>query len=107
MTFNLLLWKWSDEFDTPSKRKKHGLKFGQITAQFAKTGNHPAIGDGDIQAFRAALDHEFGSDEANRPFVFEDYGKCAVINYPNALRFELVPKVAGIGKRVGLNASEF
>ncbi|WP_157082254.1 hypothetical protein [Sphingomonas pruni] len=107
MTFNLLLWKWSDDFDTPSKRRKHALKMGHVTAQFAKTGDHPAIGDADVHSFRLAIDAEFGQNEDDRPFAFEDYGKCAVINYPNAVRFDLVPRVAGIGKRFGLNASEF
>ncbi|MBE1527365.1 hypothetical protein GGC65_001821 [Sphingopyxis sp. OAS728] len=107
MTFNLLFWKWSEEFDTPAKRKKSGIKFGSIAAQFVISGDHPAIGNGDIASFRAALDVEFGGDQDNRPFVVEDYGKCAVINYPNAVRFELVPKVAGIGKRFGLNSAEF
>lgn len=107
MTGNLLLWRWSEEYDTPSKRKKKAVKFGDITSQFVKSGDHPAIGDSDIVAFRSALDHEFGEDEDNRPFVFYDHGKCAVVNYPNVVRLELVPKVAGIGRRFGLNASEF
>jgi hypothetical protein len=104
---NLLLWKWSEDYETPAKRKRQGIKFRQITSQFAESGDHPAIGNADIASFREAIDAELGRDEDNRPFVFEDYGKCAVINYPNVARFELVPKVAGIGKRFGLNASEF
>ncbi len=107
MTWNLLLWSWSDTFDTPSKRKRAKLKFSDITSQFAQFGDHPAIGDCDVVAFRQAVDAEFGADEDNRPFVFEDYGKCVVINYPNQVRFDLVPKIAGIGRRFGLNASEF
>ena len=106
MTFNLLMWKWSDDYDTPAKRRKHKVKFGAITSQFAATGDHPAIGNADIPSFRKALDAEFGSDEDNRPFVFEEYGRCAVVNYPNSVRFDLVPKVADIGRRFGLNASE-
>jgi hypothetical protein len=107
MTWNLLLWRWSPEYDTPSKRKKKAVKFSEITSQFAASGDHPAIGDADISAFRIAIDQEFGEDEHNRPFVFYDHGKCAVINYPNVVRFELVPKVANIGRRFNLNASEF
>lgn len=107
MTGNLLLWRWSQDYDTPSKRKKKAVKFGDITSQFADSGDHPAIGEGDMIAFRDALDQEFGEGEENRPFVFYDHEKCAVINYPNAVRFELVPRVAGIGRRFGLNASEF
>lgn len=107
MTCNLLLWKWSDDFDNPVKRKKVKLKFNDITGEFTKSGGHPAIGVADIRAFCSAIGSEFGQNEDNRPFVFEDYGHCAVINYPNSVRFEIVPKVAAIGKRFGLNASEF
>jgi hypothetical protein len=83
------------------------LKFSDITSQFVKGGDHPAIGAGNIIAFREAVDREFGSDEDNRLFVFYDHGKCAVVNYPNAVRFELVPKIARVGRSFGLNASEF
>ncbi|OQW79454.1 MAG: hypothetical protein BVN32_04005 [Proteobacteria bacterium ST_bin14] len=107
MTFNLLLWHWSDDYATPAKRKKKGVKFADITAQFARTGDHAAIGDADILAFRAAVDEIFGVDEDNRPFVFEQYPRCAVINYTHAVRFDLVPKIADLGRRFGLNASEF
>ena len=107
MSRNLLLWKWSSDFDSPAKRKKAKVKFGDITAQFASTGSHPAIGDAAVPAFRVALDARFGSDELARPFVLEQHPNCAVINYSESIRFDLVPKVAEIGKKFGLNAAEF
>lgn len=107
MTWNLLLWRWSQDYDSPSKRKKKWIKFSDITSQFVKSGDHPAIGDGDISGFREAINQAFGDDEDNRPLVFEDYGKCAVVNYANAVRFEIAPKIANIGRRFGLNSSEF
>jgi len=107
MSRNLLLWKWSQDFDSPAKRKKAGVKFADITAEFAAHGHHPAIGDADISGFRAALEAAFGTDELARPFVLEQHPKCAVVNYGESVRFELVPKVADIGRRFGLNAAEF
>jgi hypothetical protein len=107
MSRNLLLWKWSEDFDSPSKRKKARLKFDDVTAAFAASGHHPAIGDADIGGFRAALEAVFGADELARPFVLEMYPKCAVVNYSESVRLELVPQVAGIGKQFGLNAAEF
>ena len=107
MTCNLLLWHWSDDYATPAKRKKKGVKFADITAQFARTGDHAAIGDADISAFRGAVDDMFGVDEDRRPFVFEQYSRCAVINYMQAVRYDVVPKIADLGHRFGLNASEF
>lgn len=107
MTMNLLLWKWSEEFDTQARRKARKLKFSDVTAGFLTFGDHPAIGQGEVAAFCNAIDSVFGSDEETRPFIIERYEKCAVINYPNEMRFDLVPKVAAIGKKFGLNASEF
>ena len=101
------MWRWSAEYDTPAKRKKLAIKFGDITSQFVEVGSHPAIGEADVASFRSAVDAEWGGDENNRPFVFDDYGKCVVISYPNSARLELVPKIAAIGQRFGLNASEF
>ena len=107
MSHNLLLWKSSEAFDTPAKRKKAKLKFGDITASFAGHGHHPAIGLADIDGFRKEIEAAFGTDELARPFVLEVYEQCAVINYSSSVRFALVPKVTGIGKRFDLNSSEF
>jgi hypothetical protein len=107
MSRKLLLWKWSSAFDTPAKRKRAGLKFAHITGAFATSGHHPAIGDADISGFRTALEAVFGTGEVARPFVLELNPKCAVINYEESVRFDLVPKIADIGRRYGLNASEF
>ncbi|WP_143226001.1 MULTISPECIES: hypothetical protein [unclassified Acidovorax] len=107
MNHNLLLWRWSEAFDTPAKRKQAKLKFGDITESFATHGHHPAIGHADINDFKNEIEAVFGSDEVARPFVLELYEQCAVISYSSSVRFDLVPKVAGIGKKFGLNASEF
>src|SRR3546814_17242106 len=85
MTCNLLLWRWSEDYNSPAKRKKKGVKFADITAQFAKTGDHAAIGEADVAAFRADVDRAFGADEDSRPFVFEQYARCAVINYTSVV----------------------
>jgi hypothetical protein len=107
MSRNLLLWKWSPGFDSTAKRKKAKLKFGDITSAFAANGYHPAIGEADISGFRVAIESAFGADELSRPFVLELYPNCAVVNYSESIRFELVPKVAAIGSQFNLNASEF
>ncbi|MBN3723573.1 hypothetical protein [Burkholderia sp. Ac-20379] len=107
MTYNLLLWRWSDDYDTPAKRKKSGVKFGDITSAFARTGTHAAIGRADIDGFGHAVGEALGHDAEHRPFVLTLYEHCAVANYTHEVRLELVPKIAAIGRRFGLNASEF
>ncbi|OQW62036.1 MAG: hypothetical protein A4S17_08320 [Proteobacteria bacterium HN_bin10] len=105
MTWNLLLWKWSDEYDTAAKRK--GVTFSQITSEFAATGDHPALGDADIDGFCRALDEQFGADDEGRMFTVESRSRCAVVNSPLSTRLELIPKIAAVGRRFGLNAAEF
>jgi hypothetical protein len=105
VTYNLLLWKWSKDYEIPSKRKH--VKFSDISRSFVENGSHVAMGKADLEGFLAALSDAFGADPESRPFVVEQYDLCVVINYPNSMRGALVPKVAGIGQRFGLNASEF
>src|SRR3546814_13949923 len=100
MTCNLLLWRWSEDYNSPAKRKKKGVKFADITAQFAKTGDHAAIGEADVAAFRADVDRAFGADEDSRPFVFEQSARCAVINYTSVVRFDLEIGRASCRERV-------
>ena len=107
MSHNLLLWKWSPDFDSPAKRKRHRLKFGDVTGAFVANGRHPAIGEANVAEFQTALEAEFGQDELARPFVLETHPRCVVVNYSSDARFQLVPRIAAIGKRFGLNASEF
>lgn len=107
MTTNLLLWRWSADCDTPAKRRRQGILMRDVTAGFAQSQAHPAIGPADIAGFARALDAAFGTDPEARPFVFHDHGACAVIECGNAARIELIPRVAAIGARFGLNASEF
>ncbi len=107
MTWNMLLWKWDQDFDTPAKRRKAGVKNSEVAKSFGREGEHIAIGSADVQAVRIALDAEFGADEENRPFVVEDYGKCVVVNYPNDVRLEIAPKLGAIARKLRMNSCEF
>jgi hypothetical protein len=40
-----------EEFDTPGKRKRHKLKFSDVTNGFAQNADHPAIGEYDISRY--------------------------------------------------------
>jgi hypothetical protein len=106
MSRDLLLWKWSRDFGSPARRRKAGLEFRNITAGLAANGHHPAIGGADIDGFRAALEAVVGTDDLARPLVLEQYPNCVVVNYSESVRFVLVPKVADIGRKFGLNAAE-
>lgn len=109
MSWNLLLWKWSDDFDTGAKRKRAGLKFADVTGGFADDEDHPAIGPADVEPLIEALVAEFGDEVLgpDGPFILERYDHCLVLNYPDRVRFEIVPRIHEVARRLGFNTGEF
>jgi len=105
MSFNLLVWKWSEDLDTTSKRRQ--CKMSDVAASFAEGCSHPAIGRADFSVFLAKVVEQFGNDELNRPFVLEDYGTALVFNYGSGSRFEIVPILGQLASSCGLNGTEF
>lgn len=103
----LLVWRWSEDFDTPSKRKRHKLKFAHVTSGFSRNGDHPAIGDCDISDYLERVFEEFGAELPDLPFSIERHDKCVVFNYRNSVRFDIVPVLGNLAMSMGLNASEF
>jgi hypothetical protein len=106
MSRNMLIWKWSEDFDSPTKRKRHKLKFVDVTKAFAETGDHPAIGEADISKYLIKVFEHFGPESVELPFVVERYRKCVVFNYGTA-RFEVVPILGKLAMNMGLNSAEF
>ncbi len=105
MSFNLLVWKWSSDLDTPSKRRKH--KMSDVASAFAESGENPAIGEADFSAYLQKVSEQFGNDELNCPFVIESYDKAVVFNYGSESRFEIVPVLGLLASSCGFNATEF
>ena len=107
MSMNMLVWKWSDDFDSPAKRKRHKLKFTDVTSAFAKTGDHPAIAEADMSEYLTKVFNRFGPESPDLPFVVKRYRKCVVFNYGSAVRFEIVSILGQLAMSMGLNGSEF
>ncbi|MEI4549932.1 hypothetical protein [Pseudoalteromonas spongiae] len=105
MSHNLLVWKWSTELDTPSKRRKY--KMSDVASSFAESSTHPAIGISDLSAFLDKITDKFGNNELDRPFVIEQYENCLVFNYGSEVRFDIVPVIGQIASGCGFNATEF
>lgn len=105
MSSNLLVWKWSEALDTPSKKRKY--KMSDVALSFADNGDHLAIGEADFSSYLQKVSEQFGSDELNRPFVIENYSKAVVFNYGSESRFEIVPVLGQLASSCGFNATEF
>ena len=107
MSMNMLIWKWSEDYDSPAKRKRHKLKFKDVTSAFAKNGDHPAIAEADMSGYLDKVFGQFGPESPDLPFIVERYEKCVVFNYGSAVRFEIVPALGKLAMSMGLNGSEF
>ena len=107
MSWNLLVWRWSGDFDTAAKRKRHKLKTSDVTHGFADNGDHPGIGEADMSAYLAKVFEEFGPESYELPFLVERYDKCVVFNYGGGVRYEIVPILGKLAMPMGFNAAEF
>ena len=107
MSWNMLVWKWAPDFDTPAKRKKKKIKMADVTTEFAENETHEAIGEVDLSGYLSKVEEIYGSDEENRPFVLERYQNCVVFNYGSSERAEIVPILGNLAMSLGLNGSEF
>lgn len=105
MSFNLLIWKWSTDLNTPSKRRKY--KMSCVATAFALNEEHPAIGEADFSAYLEQVCEQFGRDELDRPFVIEKYKNAVVLNYGSQSRIEIVPVLGLLASGCGFNATEF
>jgi len=107
MSVNLLIWKWSSDYDTPAKRRKLKGKFGDVTSTFAKDGDSPAFVEYEIGRFLDAVNAVYRQAAEERPFVLEEYERCLNFSIPNSARLEVVSTIGRIAMAHGLNASEF
>lgn len=107
MSWNMLVWKWSPDYDTPAKRKKKKIKFSDITSEFAETEEHEAIGEADLESYILKVEEIYGTDDLNRPFVLERYTNCVVLNYSSSDRLEIGSVLGKLAMSLGLNCSEF
>ena len=104
MTQSMLIWKWSDDFDTKSKRRK--LKFGDIKTAYSLAEDHPALGPADFSNFLDEVTKMFGADRDSWPFVLQVAAKAVLVSYASANRFSVVPAVGRLAMKCGLNGAE-
>ena len=106
MGFNLVVWAWSDDYDTSSKRRKRGVKYADIMNGFAQSGDHPAMRDFDFAEFEAAVVQEVGPEEVDGPYLIERYPRARVFNLAHRDVPVLVPRIGYLARRFGLTSAE-
>ncbi len=106
MSYNLVVWKWSADYDTTAKRRKAGVKYGDITAAFADEGSHPAMAEFDFTEFEAAIAAALGPEVVDGPYLLERYSCARVFNLPFSQVPVLVSKIGSIARNHGLTSAE-
>ena len=107
MSKKLLVWKWSEDYNSPEKRIRRRLKIAQITSDYVRKGTHPAIGDADFEPYLKNILEVFGPGPADMPFKIEKCNECLVFNFSENTHEEVVPAIRNISQVYGLNSAEF
>lgn len=106
MSVNLVIWAWSEEFDTPAKRKKAKLKFDQIKEAWSESGDHASMAPFDFTEFEAAVTEKLGPQKTDGPYILERYPRSLCYNLASSRAAKLVPEIGTIARRFKLNAAE-
>jgi hypothetical protein len=105
VSFNLLVWKWSPDFDTGAKRKKARLKYPAIVAAFLEHESHPAMAEYDFANFEAALAEQVGPEVVDGLYILERYPGARVVNIALARSDTLVPTIGMLAQRLKLTSA--
>ena len=106
MSYNLLIWRWSDEYADKNRQRRERLTHTKVASEFIQSGQHVALGPFDQEPFLDAINALFPGDESVKPFVVERYPQGIIFNYGGQVRFDIVPVIGGVAKKHGLNSTE-
>lgn len=106
MSFSLVVWKFSPAYDSAVKRRKLKVKYGDITAAFAKDGRHPAMAQHDFRAFEEAVVAEIGPEVDDGPYILERSACARVFDMPFSQVDRLVPAIGELARAHGLTSAE-
>lgn len=106
MSFNLLVWKWTPDYDTAVKRRKLGVKYADVTGGFSQVEAHPAMADFDFHEFEQAIVEAIGPEEDDGPYILERHLSARVFNMSASRTQELVPKIGRLAQKHGLTSAE-
>ena len=106
MSFNLVVWKWTEDYDTSTKRRKLKTKYGDVMSAFAESESHPAMCEHDFSSFVADVDSTVGPSVDGEPYILEPY-PCAIVYNMGYSRVEaLVPVIGNLARKHGLTSAE-
>jgi hypothetical protein len=106
MSLNLLVWKWSPDYDTAAKRRKLGVKYPDVVGGFMQDEAHPAMAPCDFKEFDQTVVEAVGPEEDDGPYILERHACARVFNLPDSRVQELVPKIGKLAQKLGLTSAQ-
>ncbi len=103
MTVNAVIWRWTEAYDTSSKRYRLHTKSGDVHDAIMAGETHVGQAEFDPHVFTSDLTQELGPGELEGEWVAEYYDRAVVINIPNAVAMERLPRIHRVAKRHSLN----
>jgi hypothetical protein len=102
---NAAIWRWTEAYDSVSKRSRLRTKMDDVHDAIMEGSIHVAQAEFDQRAFVADLERELGPQAPDGHWLAELYDRAVVINVPNAVAVEWLPRIYGVVKRHPLNVS--
>jgi hypothetical protein len=106
VSFNLIVWKWSAEYDTGAKRRRLGVKYPDIAGSFMENESHPAMLEHDFSAFESDVVAAFGPEQDDGPYILERHACARVFHLPVSQVPALVSQIGDLARKHGLTSAQ-
>jgi hypothetical protein len=105
LTVNAVIWRWTEAYDTSSKRHRLHTKMDDVHDAILSEGTHVAQAEFDQRAFVAELEKELGPQGPEGDWIAEYHDRAVVINMPNTVATDRIPRIHRVAQRHSLNTS--
>jgi hypothetical protein len=102
---NAAIWRWAEPYGTSSKRRRLHTKMDDVHDAIMDGGTHAAQAEFDQGSFVADLEEELGPQAPEGDWLAEFYDRSVVINMPNSVAIEWLPRIQGVANRHDLNVA--
>lgn len=105
MGVNAAIWRWTDAYDNSSKRHRLHTRMDDVHDEIMDGGTHVAQAEFDQRAFVVELEDELGPQTPDGDWLAELYDRAVVINMPNSVAVEWLPRIQRVANRHKLNVA--
>jgi hypothetical protein len=105
LTVNAVIWRWTEAYDTSSKRYRLRTKMDDVHDAIIDGNTHPAQAEFDQTSFTTDLAMEIGPEGPEGDWLPEYYEKAVVVCIANVDAIRLLPRIQRVANRHSLNVA--